>query len=921
MEIPVNNRRVLTSPQWRHGAHAEDAHETLGLLLRRLRLAAGLTQEQLAERSGVSVYSISNIERGVPHRPRPDTLRILTQALQLSQQDAASLIAQASHIRRNAKRGKGASEVEKLPAAQTPDVVSSLSHLPLIGRERDIEAIDALLDQADTRLISLVGPAGVGKTRLAMEVVRRQRQRATFSDGCICIDLVPLRDTRHIITTLAQAIGLPERLNMPALQALKNYWREKTTLVLLDNFEHILPAATVLSELLACCPGLRLLITSRRRLNIRGERVFAAHPLALPALAPMPSFAVLQSVPSIALFVRHAQTHRRDFDLTDENASVVAQICHHLDGLPLALELAAARMALFAPHELLTRLESREAHLHTLAGGPQDAPARQRTLRAALAWSYDLLSAEEQRLFQTLAVFQSYPTCEAALAIYALAHDTAPSEGAHDALLSLIESSLVNTRQMTGSAMRIGLFEMVREYARERAAQDGYLQRVQEAHACYYMEQAESAAQRMQTFEESVALRRLDHDLQEMRTALTWACKEDTLLGVRLAIALRPFWVVRGYVREGLEWCTALLLPTAASVSASLVATIQDDPTLPQSIKAQALVEIGLLYYRQGANHDASALLHAGLELHNAIGDDRGAALALNAIGIIESHQGDLAAAQDTLQASLVRAGSAEDTRGKGLALLNLAAVAWSDRRYDDASRLYEQGLACQREVGDLRQVVYSLQGLANIAYARKEVAKAQAIYLECLNIQRDLGVAHGVAYCLNALGQLAHCQGDDRQARAWLKDAHQAYYRLGDTHGIAKTLSNQGDVQRAEGQDRKAFSLYQESLRLFHQIDERASYLEVLLEIASVHPDDTIAAHLLGATKAACDAIGATFSGEEASTFHLRSQRAQATLGAAAFERLYEVGQFLTLDDMVALALQPEPAKQVVHSLGVGSA
>lgn len=924
MENHTSRRQLLTSARWGNmsevnGDNAPDetaaanrSDETAGMLLRRLRLAEGLTQEELAERAGVSVYSISNIERSIPHKPRVSTLQMLAQALQLSSWDTALLVERASLM---GQRAATNAPVEKKESAWPLDApaLPSFSHSSLIGRNRELDELARLLHAPNLRLLTLIGPAGVGKTRLAVEALHMQQERDAFPGGRFFVDLAPLHNTEEILTALAHAVGLSMQANEPALHALQRFERERAWLVLLDNFEHVLPGAILISDLLSRCPQLRLLITSRRRLNVRAEQLYMVHPLGLPPQVLKTSsqstdstgivtLETLQSVPSVALFISRAQSIHHDFDLTNDNMTSVADLCRHLDGLPLAIELAAARLNLFTPQELLGHLKDDASPLNLLANGPLDAPQRQRTLRNALRWSYHLLSAEEQRLFRTLSVFRSYATSEAVQAIHSGVISQTATDAFQETLRSLIESSMVNIRHAPDASVRIGLLEAMRHYAREVASQDAHFQRAQAAHAQYYLTQAEVAAELMHTFEEGAWLRRLDHDLPELRAALAWFAKEDVVLGVRLASALRVFWIVRGHLREGLAWFATFLAPSSSLVEAEF-----NERALPQPLQAQTLVTIGQLLFHQGAYADAQRLLARALDVSAACKDEIGAARALSTLGMILLRQGATMAAHDRLVESFNRAAASGDLRGQESALVNLAAVAWSQRQYDEAERSYEEALAIQRQVGDLRQAAYSLQGLAGVAYTRKQFSRAMAIFQECLEIQRQLGDAGGMASCLNASGQLAHALGMDEQATIWLDEALAIYERVGNTHGIAKTLGNQGDVLRAQGYSRKAFALYQKSLRLFRQNDELASYLEVALEIASVHPDHSIAAQLLGATQAACDAIQATFSEEEAAAFHGRAQTAQAALGAYEFATYFARGQNLNANEMIELALSKD--------------
>jgi predicted ATPase/DNA-binding XRE family transcriptional regulator len=375
---------------------------SFGDLLRRHRIAAKLTQEALAERAGLSTRGVSDLERGARGLPRKDTLRLLLQALDLSPADRAALIAAARRPPATPLGGVQADRLSGLPVPLTP----------LVGREADIAAVSGLLMEPAVRLLTLTGPGGTGKTRLALAVA--ERLLSDVADGVTFVPLAPLEDPSLVASAVAHQIGVREAAAQPLTEALITHLRNKRMLLVLDNVEHLLPAAPFIAELLVACPSLKMLVTSRVRLHVRGEREVPVPPLPLPHPTQVLGRDELALVPSVRLFVERAQDAKADFDLTEENAPAVAEICQRLDGLPLALELAAARIKILSPFALLARLDRR---LPLLTGGAQDLPDRQQTLRKTIAWSYDLLSEEERILFRRLGVFAGGWTLEAAEAV------------------------------------------------------------------------------------------------------------------------------------------------------------------------------------------------------------------------------------------------------------------------------------------------------------------------------------------------------------------------------------------------------------------------------------------------------------------------------------------------------------------------
>jgi predicted ATPase len=544
---------------------------TFGELLRTYRLALGLSQEALAERCGLSTLEISHLEHGRRRGPRRATVAALAAALGLSSDQAAAL--EGSARRRRRPRPAPPPHPPGLPRLQTP----------ILGRATDLEVLPFLLGQADARLLTLVGPAGVGKTRLALEVAARLA--AAFPDGLTWVDLAPLRDAGLVAPTLVARLGLRGDAASDR-ELLLAHLRARGTLLVLDNLEQMLPAAPLLQELLDTCPRLRILATSRIRLGLRGERPYALTPLTLPPPGEDDPRRV-EEYAAVALFLERARVVVPGLTLTASTAAAVAEVCRRLDGLPLAIELAAALARLVPPQAMLARLGWGElsppeagaaagvrpgraigATLDLLGSGSWERPERQQTMRQALAWSYDLLTPEGQALFRRLAVFVGGFMPEAASAVGRRGGERDVWEGVGE----LVSHSLLRVDGPLAGDSRLLMLETIREYGLEQLEAHDEAEEARRDHAAHYLALAEEAQPEMQGPEQATWIGRLEREHDNLLAALRWTqARGQAETALRLAAALGRFWLMRGYLTEGRAWLDGALatdLPPTASAAA-----------------------------------------------------------------------------------------------------------------------------------------------------------------------------------------------------------------------------------------------------------------------------------------------------------------------------------------------------------------
>ncbi len=758
-----------------------------GALLKQYRRAANLTQEALAEQAGISARSVSDLERGLSRAPHPDTIAFLAQALGLSGPERVAFLS-AAHPQ----------PTTALAVLDLPPLPAVLS--PLIAREREEAGIFHLLQRDAVRLLTLTGPAGVGKTRLALQVARTAE--VSFVDGVVFISLAAIREPRLVLPTIAHTLGLQER-GQHALQMLTTALRDRQLLLVLDNCEQVLGAADQLLELLAYCPALKVLATSRARWRVRGEQVFPLAPLPLPDLGAAFSPMELEQYGAVALFLQRVRALQPDFHLSAAQAPVVAELCVRLDGLPLAIELAAARFPLLPPQQLLERLVSATGPtaLQVVAGRLADLPERHQSLREAIGWSYALLSEAEQRLFRRLCIFVGGAALEAVLAVCA---DKGEDESQ---LLERLESLLAQSllRRMAQDEMRFDLLETIREYGLEQLAAAGEESAMRSRHASYILALAERETQALIGPGQAKALAYLTREMDNLRAALRWLQEHDELeQGLLLASVLWRFWLRQGDLSEGRDWLESRL---AQAEQSSGVAALT---------RARACYGAGVLAAEQSDYARALALAGQCANLAEQLGEQQLQARALNLRGNVAKYQGEFGQAALYFEGSLALFRALQDHASVAMMLNNLATLAQERGDYVQARTLQEESLALKQSQGDQRGKAVALLNLGDMARDEGNATEARTRAEESLALFEQLGDEKGIALALNNLGEAAFLQGDYAQASALIEKSLKRSERMGDDWTRAVALHNTGRLAWARGNAEEAERAYHQSWHVY---------------------------------------------------------------------------------------------------------
>jgi len=800
------------------------------------------------------------------------------------------------------------------------------NNLPLqwssfIGREKEIAAVKQQLES--TCLLTLVGPGGCGKTRLALQVAADLLEE--FPDGVWLVELALLSDPALIPQAVASALDVREEPGRPLMQTLVDHIKTKHLLLILDNCEHVLTACAQLADaLLRVCPHVRLLATSRERLGMSGETTFPVPSLSRPDPKRLPGgngdlVASLSQYEAVRLFIERAVAVQPAFRVTRDNAQALVQVCHRLDGLPLAIELAAARVRALAVEQIDRHMDDR---FRLLTGGSRTALPRQQTLRALIDWSYDLLSELERELFHRIAVFVGGFTLEAAesvcgadagvghwvLGVGKEPHGHQEQEGDQgvqhistapnayeilDLLTSLVDKSLLVVEAKEGS-VRYHLLETLRQYALEKLEASGRLEALRGCHRAYFLRLAEEAERKLYGVDSDKWLERLEAEHDNLRAALAWRPAEETDpdAGLRLASAIWYFWHVRGYFSEGRKWLAEKLADGAAG----------------NKWRARALHGAGVLARNQGDFATARALAEESLAVKREMGDRQGIAASLNTLAVLALAQGDYAAAQRSYGESLQIERGLGNRQGITASLFGLGNVALEQGDYATARAHYEESLKMKRELGDRRGIAYAQASLGKVALCQADYTAARTLLEESLALRRYLGDKRGTANSLHELGKVAAFCAQFAEADALLTESMAIKRELGDKQGLATSLHSHGLVALERGEHEAARALFAESLHICQELENRRGItyaLEAFAALAALQEQAVRAARLYGAAEALREMIGAPLPVNEREEHAHRVERVRAALDAAAFDAAWAEGRTMTITQAAKDAMQ----------------
>ena len=681
----------------------------------------------------------------------------------------------------------------------------------LVGREREIAEVGRLL--ADARLLTLTGPGGSGKTRLALTVAGEVVEE--YEDGAWVVELAPLSDPELVPQAVASVLGVREVPGSPLLKTLADHLLSKSMLLVLDNCEHLIDSSASLAEaLLRRCPDLSILATSREALGLTGESSWPVPPLSLPDPRHLPAVESLPSYEAARLFIERAVAVEPGFEPNSQNAMAIAQVCYRLDGMPLAIELAAARVRVLSVEQISSRLDDR---FGLLTGGGRTALPRQKTLRAAMDWGHELLPERERILFRRLSVFVSGFTLGAAESV--CVWDELEREEVLDLLTSLVDKSLVNVADQ-GNEVRYRLLETIRQYGGEKLRLSGEESALRRRHACFFLKLAEEAEPELKGAQQVEWLDRLEEDHGNLRVAIRWALEEGEIeIALRLTASAAHLRYPRGYLNEGRNQLEVALA----------------DGTGSHAARAKALTEVGWFALEQSDYEQAQRLLEESLIMFRELGDTYGVAHALECLVVAK-------------------------TRG---------------REYGRAAQLGEESLALYRELGHKWGIAMSLTNLGILAQERGEYERATAHHLESLELLRVLGDSLSVGYVLRLLGQSSLMQGQLERSAQFLEESQVLLSRLGDKPTLATTLCNLGETMLRQGDGARAATVYKESLALAAQVGSKATVagcLEGLGEVALTLVQPARAARLWGAAEALREAIGMSLGHQNRANYITRA-------------------------------------------------
>ena len=846
------------------------AYPSLGSWIKVQRKSLDLTQEHLAEQIGYALSTVRKIEGGVL-RPSREIAERLADCLAIADDERGVFIRLA-----RAPLAVAPSVAESVPTTTLHRPTIPALATPLLGRAADVAAVCERITAPDVRLLTLCGPPGIGKTSLALAVATTLRGH--FHDHVYFVGLAAITDPKLVALAIANTLGFADS-NESAAETLKQRLHGPATLLVLDNFEHVLAAAPLLADLLSHCPALRIIVTSRSVLHLRGEHQYPVPSLAVPDLSFEATWEAFGDYAAVALFVRCAKAVLPDWTLNAQNAAAVGIICARLDGLPLAIELIATRVKVMSPQTLVARLNNR---LALLSSNDADRPARHQTLRAAIDWSYSLMPPAEGQLFAQLGAFVGGCTLEAVEASCVIA-----SLDVVDGIAALLDRSMVRHSLTPNGEPRFTMLEMVREYALECLAASGNEALTRQRIAAYYAALVQTAAAHFHDAEQSTWFDRLEREHDNLRATLTWYISHDPTAGLQLAALLRDFWHARGHMSEGRTWLTTLL---ALADSASLT-------------RAQALATAGFLACHQGDYAATIVYAEAALLLGRQHHDPRSTAAALYNLGSATLLQNEYDRSLVYYAESLALYSSLGDIAEAAQVLKNQGLVVKEQGDYERATTLIAESLRLRRSCGDARGIANSLLNLSIVVYWLGEYARTVTLAEEAHVLYHNMGDHLGRAYILNISGMALSKQNQHAEGAVLLAESLELFREMGDSSGVALVLNDLGLVVAALGDSERASRMQHESLALAWRMGEkrRAAFALEGWAAAVAHTQSAWAAQLCGAAHMLRETIGAPIPPAERAAHADLLATIRAQLAPAEWQQMWDLGQTCPIEAIIA--------------------
>ncbi len=877
-------RNVKTHTKIDTSAESMSEGISFGKWLHQRRRQLDLTQQELADRIGCARITLSRIEAGTL-KPSKELATILLEKLGIPKQEHARWLPFA---RGSSGYPTGLPDYPtQKPATNLPIPLTSF-----IGREKEKEEVKNLISKH--RLVTLTGSGGVGKTRLALQI--GEEMFDSFPNGVWFVDLSPLNDAGLVPPTVLAALGLIEPPGKSVWQLLQDFLRERHPLIILDNCEHLAEACAELArDLLSHCAFLKILATSREALGVEGEMAWRVPSLSSPDPAHPPKPEQWIQYESVQLFIDRASLANPNFKANQENAPAIAQICRRLDGIPLAIELAAPKTSILSVEQISERLSDR---FRLLTAGHRGVIERHQTIRATIDWSYNLLSRNEKALFRRLSVFVGGWTLEAAESVCVDkgtgGGNALKTEDVLEYLGQLVNKSLVMTDERN-TRIRYQFLETIRQYAHEELLKSGEAGKVEERYLDFFVKFSEEVEPKLMGKDQPVWLDRLEDEMDNLRAALEWSLqKEHAVDGLRLGGALWRFWDVRNHRNEGREHLAALLSRPAARA--------------PTRERAKALYAAGIQAQIQNEYATADVLFSEGLEISRTLEDKRAIGHFLLGMAQMWARYRGYKNTRQYLDESFAIFKELGDRWGIALSLEGLGAAAWEQDDLATAGSCCAESVTIYRELGDKISLSFALAGLANVRQAQGNYDQAVTLCGESLALFREMGHRWGIAYSLNILGEVARCQNDYDRAKVQYEESLAVGREIGDKDRIAIACHNLAYVSHHQGDDPQAVALFSQSLILSQEVGDTLLTAVCISGLAGEaqamgHPER--AARLFGAAQALIDAITSRRAPADQIEYQRSLNAVRDRLNEAVFQSAWAEGEAMTMDQAIELALE----------------